>query len=91
MNTEKMKYIIASRHQNAGQNHNLQIPNKSFENVAIFKFLRTILTNQNCIQEEIKNRLNSENVCYHSVKIVCLTLKEEHGFRVLRKIFGPKR
>jgi hypothetical protein len=33
-----------------------------------FKNLGTILKNQNYIQEEIKGRLKSENVCYYSTK-----------------------
>ena len=32
------------------------------------KYLGTTLTYQNSIQEEIKSRLKSGNVCYHSVK-----------------------
>ena len=32
-----------------------------------FKYLGTTLTNQNSIQEEIKNTLKSGNVCYLSV------------------------
>jgi hypothetical protein len=36
--------------------------------VANFRYLRTTITNQNLIQEEIKRRLNSGNVCYHSVQ-----------------------
>ena len=35
-----------------------------------FKYLGTILTNQNSIQEEIKSRLKSENACYLSVQNV---------------------
>ena len=38
-----------------------QIDNSSFERVEEFKYLGT-LTNQNCIQEEIKSRLNSGQV-----------------------------
>jgi hypothetical protein len=33
-NTEKIKYMFVSHHQSVGQNHNLLIVNKSFENVA---------------------------------------------------------
>jgi len=33
-----------------------------------FKYLETILTNQNSLQEESKNGLKSRNACYHSVQ-----------------------
>jgi hypothetical protein len=46
-NAEKTKFIFLSRHQNAGQNHYIKIANRSFENVAQFKYLRTTVTNQN--------------------------------------------
>jgi hypothetical protein len=42
--------------------------NRSSENLAQFRYLKTIVTNQNLIQEEIKWRLNSGNACYHSVQ-----------------------
>jgi hypothetical protein len=60
--------MLLSRHQNAGPNHDINIANRRFENVAKFRYLGTTITNQNLIQEEIKRRLNSGNACYHSVQ-----------------------
>jgi hypothetical protein len=68
INVEKTKYMLLYRHQNAGQNRDIKIANRSFENVSQFKYLGTTVTNQNLIQEEIKRRLNSGNACYHSVQ-----------------------
>jgi hypothetical protein len=48
--------------------YDIKIANRTFENVAQFKYFETTLTNQNLIQEEIKRRLNSTNACYHSVQ-----------------------
>jgi hypothetical protein len=68
VNVEKTKYMLVSRDQNTGQNREIKIGNRSFENVSQFKYLGTTVTNQNLIQEEIKKRLNSGNACYHSVQ-----------------------
>jgi hypothetical protein len=59
--------MFLSRHQNAGQNHDIKIAKSYFENMAQFRYLGTTVTRQNFIQEEIKKRLNSGNACYHSV------------------------
>jgi hypothetical protein len=67
-NAEKTKCILLSRHQNERLNHDVNIANRSFENVAQFKYFGTTVTNQNLIQDEIKRRLNSDNACYHSVQ-----------------------
>jgi hypothetical protein len=68
VNAEKTKYMVMSRNQNAGHNHNIKIDNISFETVEEFKYLGRTLTNRNCIHEEIKSRLKSGNTCYHSVQ-----------------------
>jgi hypothetical protein len=46
----------------------MKIADRYFENEAQFIYLETITTDQKRIQEEIKRRLNSGNVCYHSVQ-----------------------
>jgi hypothetical protein len=61
INVEKTKYLLLSPQQNEGQNRDIKIANRSFENVSHFKY-------QNLIQEEIQRRLNSGNACYHSVQ-----------------------
>jgi hypothetical protein len=68
INAEKFKYMIMSHHLISGQNQNIGIANESFENVAKFKHLGTMLTNQNGIHDEIKSRLNLWNVYYYSVQ-----------------------
>jgi ribosomal protein S2 len=68
VNAEKTKYMLLSRHQNAGQNHDIKIANRSCENVAQFRYLGGPVTNQNLIQEEMKRRLNTGNACYHSIQ-----------------------
>jgi hypothetical protein len=67
VNAEKTKYMLLSHHQNAGQNHNIKIANRCFENVAQSIYLGTTATNQNLVQEEIKRKLNSGNAYYRSV------------------------
>jgi hypothetical protein len=36
INVEKTKYMLLSRQQNAGQNHDIKMANRSFENLAQF-------------------------------------------------------
>jgi hypothetical protein len=68
VNVEITKCILVSDDHNAGQNEDINIGNRSFENVSQFKYLRTTVTNQTLIQKEIKRTSNSGNAYYHSVQ-----------------------
>jgi hypothetical protein len=70
VNPEKTKYMLMSRSQRIGQKHSIKTANRSFEDVAKFKYLGTALTNKSCLHEEIKSRLNWGDACYHSVQIL---------------------
>jgi hypothetical protein len=60
--------MIMSSHPKSRQNRNIRITNELFEKVAKFKYLETMLANQNDIQDENKSRLNLGNSCYYSVQ-----------------------
>jgi hypothetical protein len=68
VNAEKTKYMVMSRDRNAGRNDSVKIDNSSIGRVEEFKYLGTMLTEQNSVQEEIRSRLKSGNACYHSVQ-----------------------
>jgi hypothetical protein len=91
VNAEKTKYMVMSRNQNVGQNHNIKIDNKSFESVEEFKYFGTTLTNRNSIQEEIKGRLKSGNVCYDSVQDLLSSslLSKNTKIKIYRTIILP--
>jgi len=57
VNTDKTKYMVMSRDQNAGRSRSIKNDRSAFEMVEEFKCLGTTLTNQNSIHEEIKSRL----------------------------------
>jgi hypothetical protein len=67
-NAGKTKYMVMSRDQSAELSYNIKTENRSFESVKEFKYLGTILTNQNSIQKEIKIRLKPGNACHQLVQ-----------------------
>jgi hypothetical protein len=93
---EETKYMLVSWNQNAGQNWDIKIRNRSFENVSQFRHLGTTVTNQNLILEEIKRRLNSGNACYHSVqnllssRLLSKNVKILYGWRNLVPTFADR-
>jgi len=68
VNSDKTRYMVMSRDQNAVRSNKMKTDNNSFEMAEEFKCLGTTITNKNSIHEEIKNRLKSGNACYHSVQ-----------------------
>jgi hypothetical protein len=57
-----------SRQQTAGQDPFIKVADKSFENVDNFKYSLMMLTDQNCVHDEVKSRLNCWNGCYRAVQ-----------------------
>ena len=54
VNTDKPKYMLVSRDQNAGRSHNTKIDNRSFEMVEEFKYVGTTLTNQIIFRKKLR-------------------------------------
>jgi hypothetical protein len=54
--------MLLSHHQNVGQNRDIKIANRLFENVSQLKYLGTTVTNQNLIQEEIKRSVGTSHM-----------------------------
>ena len=56
------------RHRGMIANVHINRSSNSYEKVETFKYLGSLLTNKNSIQEEIKCRLTARNSCYYSVQ-----------------------
>jgi hypothetical protein len=69
----------------------MKIDNGTSESVEQFKYLRTTLTNQNSIQEEIKSRLKSGKACYHLVQsdLSSSLLSKNTKIKIFRTIILP--
>ena len=68
MYTGKIKYMEIGSHRGMVANEHIKIGSNSYEKVKTCKYLGSLLTNQNSIQEEIKYRLKAGNSCYYSIQ-----------------------
>ena len=72
-------------------NAHIKIGSNSYENVKTFKYLGSLLTNQNYIQEEIKCRLKAGNSCYYSVQTLLssILLSKNLKIKIYKTIILP--
>ena len=59
-----------------------KIGSNFYEKVKNFKYLGSLLTNQNPIQEEIKCRLKAGNSCYYSVQTLLSSRLLSKNFKI---------
>jgi hypothetical protein len=71
--------MVMSRQQNAGQNHNSLIDNKSFEKCGKDQMF---WNNSSCINEEMKIRLIPGNACYHPVQNIFSSCLLSKNFKI---------
>jgi hypothetical protein len=69
----------------------IKTANRSFEDVAKFKYLGKTLTDQSYMHEEIKSTLNSGNAWYHSVQSLLSSrlLSKNLRVKIYKTIFLP--
>jgi sorting nexin-29 len=91
VNADKTKYMVMSWERNAGRVLSVKIDNSSIEMVEEFKYLGTMLIDQNSIQKEIKIRLKLGNACYHSVQKLLSSrlLSKNLKIKICRTIILP--
>jgi hypothetical protein len=79
VNANKTKYMVISQDRNAGWGRDVKIDNSSIEMVEEFKYMGTVLTDQNSVHGEIESRLKLGNACYYSVQnqVAIQKLKEQ--------------
>jgi transposase-like protein len=55
-----MKYMLCLVTRIQGKNHNIHMASRFFKNVAQFRYLEMIVTDQNLINEKIKKQVKLE-------------------------------
>jgi hypothetical protein len=83
--------MLMSRYQKVGHRRSIKIANRSYGDVAMFKFLGTTLTDQNCMHGEVNSRLNSGNACYRPVQSLLSSrlLSRNLKLKIYKTIYLP--
>jgi len=91
VNTEETKCMVMSRDQNTGQKYKIKRGIESLVRVEQFRYLRTTVTNQNSIHDEINSRLKSEDASCYSVQYLLSSslLSKNIKIKVYRTIILP--
>ena len=73
------------------ENEDNRIGSNSYEKVKTFKYVCSLLTNENSIQEEIKCRHKEENSCYKSVQTLLSSrlLSKNLTIKIFKTIILP--
>ena len=79
------------RHRGMIANAHIKIGSNSYEKLKTFKYLASLLRNQNYIQEEIKCRPKAGNSCYYSVQtfLPSQLLFKNLTFKIYKTIILP--
>ena len=79
----KIKYMEIGLHRGMRANAHIKIGSNSYEKVKTFKYLGSLLINQNSIQVvEIKCRLKSGNSCYYSIQTLLFSRLISKNFKI---------
>ena len=91
VNIGKTKYMKIGCHRGTIPNAHFEIGSNFYEKVKTFKYLGSLLTNQNSIQEEIKCRLKAGNSCYYSVQALLSSrlLSKNLNIKIYKTIIFP--
>lgn len=92
VNETKTKYMIATREENRWkQIDNIAIQKYKFERVRSFKYLGSVITEDNVITEEIKERLQAGNKCYWALLPLMKSnnLSKNNKKKIYRTVIKP--
>jgi hypothetical protein len=62
------------RHRGLITNQQIRLGSNSYEKGKTFKYLESLVINQNSIQDEIKCRFKTGNSCYYSLPVFSTSL-----------------